>query len=146
MKKCSRFANDLYRAFALLVVLLLLIFSACSCADTSEPITLKDISVSDDSETVSFTVVNNTDEQWNYGTDYKVEKYVDNQWKELSFKPNIVFTSVSKIFPANSSEIIEHTLTSLSEPISAGKYRITKDFSDSEHKNTVSKSIEFTIE
>lgn len=76
---------------------------------------------------VTFTIVNNTDEEILYGTDYFLKRYENKEWINidtlmLGFRFNRGFYSI----PARSKIFIEFNWEGLYSPLSDGEYVISK--------------------
>lgn len=50
-----------------------------------------------------FTLSNNSDDEYTYGADYRIDKKVDNEWKELETEGTLAWNSIGYISKANIS-------------------------------------------
>lgn len=78
-------------------------------------------------EGVSLTIVNNTDEEVLYGTDYVINAYENSEWTSintlmLGFRFNRGFYSI----PAHSKVSVKFNWEGLYSPLSGGEYVISK--------------------
>lgn len=78
-------------------------------------------------DSVALTIVNNTDEEVLYGTDYFLKRYENNEWLNidtlmLGFRFNRGFYSI----PAHSKVSLDFNWEGLYSPLSDGEYAISK--------------------
>ncbi|WP_050179596.1 immunoglobulin-like domain-containing protein [Domibacillus robiginosus] len=78
------------------------------------------------------TLHNNSKKTFLYGREYLLEKNVNSTWHEVPFKERVGFTDEAYYLAPNETESETISFDIFSEKLSAGHYRIIKNFSDDE--------------
>lgn len=73
-----------------------------------------------------FTLSNNSDDEYTYGADYRIDKKVDNEWKELETEGTSAWNSIGYISKANISNEVNIDWTIGYGELKTGKYRLVK--------------------
>ena len=95
-------------------------------------------------EGLSLVITNHTSQQYTYGTEYRLEVCLDDQWYELPPEEDLYFTSLGVLLQPdgiNSENIAPDQYYS---PLPAGRYRIVKEFYGEDGEITA--AAEFSIE
>lgn len=126
------------------ILLTTLLFSGCSNKTLDAPnlkpsnITLEEMKqgnisvelekeIYSQNETISFTLKNNTDQEYYYGVDFTLEVQLDNNcWYEVPFDNQIAFIEIAKILSSNSTSIENIDLSLGFSSLDNGNYRIVK--------------------
>lgn len=89
---------------------------------------VKEKIITSSKESITLILENNTDNDYIYGVDFKLEMELDNCWYEVPFKTDSSFIEIGLILKANSKkeEVIE--LYNYFNDLPEGKYRIVKTF------------------
>lgn len=96
---------------------------------------------------MNLTIKNNTNNNYEYGEEYFIEKYVNKKWYKIKFKEEPSFNLILNIIKSNQtvSCVLSDEYINLLDP---GKYRIIKEFneeSDSKNSNIIYSSAIFEI-
>ncbi|AGF57242.1 hypothetical protein B0P06_004465 [Clostridium saccharoperbutylacetonicum] len=78
-------------------------------------------------------IVNNTNQEVEYGTMYEVDKFENNEWHPLAFADNTEFEMVGIVIPIQITGKENYKLSTLQDfkKLTAGKYRIVKEIDNS---------------
>ena len=119
-------------------------------SEEDQPVTMsiKDIT----NKGLSLTLINNTNNDYQYGASYSIEKKENDKWVPVKpIKEDCVFYMVAYDLKANQRVSMEYSWEMCYGKLPKGQYRINKDFSDitykaeSESGNKHFVSIEFVI-
>lgn len=96
---------------------------------------------------MNLTIKNNTNNNYEYGEEYFIEKYVNEKWYKIKFKEEPSFNLILNIIKSNQtvSCVLSDEYINL---LDTGKYRIIKEFNeerDSKNSNTIYSSATFEI-
>ncbi len=140
------------RRFALIATLVL---ASCGGGDTTEPTTPApepprsesrgvvlslDLESPHPGETLTLTVENNTRTRLEYGLMYRLERFVEGDWRWIN--RDAAFALILKIVEAGKREREDIKLPAHVEP---GRYRIVKSFTAPETGRKLEATVEFTV-
>lgn len=104
---------------------------------TEEVNTLGEVTLTVDGETasadgVTYTVVNGSEKDLNFGQDYSLQKEEKGKWYQLSPANPVAVTMELLWVPAGGTETMEINWDAAYGKLPAGHYRLVKNFSDDE--------------
>ncbi|MGP4079215.1 immunoglobulin-like domain-containing protein [Pseudalkalibacillus sp. R45] len=93
-------------------------------------------------EAVELEITNHGENEYTYGSQYTVEKYVDQSWSEIPFKDNVGFNMILYTLKPNNTNQQTIYLKLLDHQLDKGKYRIKKDFTKNKTNTTLTAEFE----
>jgi cell division protein FtsL len=93
------------------------------------------------SKGVSIIITNNNENEISYGEEFKIQKKIDGEWKNLEYLPNTVWNALAYITKGNSQTSKKLNIENYYGELESGIYRVVKQIGN----NTIY-SDEFEIE
>lgn len=90
------------------------------------PIELKVDENSITSKGAKFIITNTFDEEYHYGANYRIDKKINNEWKEVETKYPLAWNEIAYILRANSSNEINIDWSIGYGELETGEYRVAK--------------------
>lgn len=98
------------------------------------------------STSISITIINNNKKQLTYGDEFKIQKKVNGEWKDLEYIPNTIWNAMAYITEENSKTSKELDVEKYYGKLGNGTYRVVKPVFDGKDKDIDIYSAEFDIE
>lgn len=94
---------------------------------TDISVAMKDASYPAGVDTITMIITNQSENEYYYGVDYKIEKLEGTSWKEVPGVSDLAFIEIAVVLPANTSQNFDMDLSTLRKNMSAGNYRVIKN-------------------
>lgn len=79
---------------------------------------------------VSIIITNNNENELTYGEEFKIQKKVDGEWRDLNYLPNTIWNAMAYITKANSQTNKKLNIKNYYGELENGTYRVVKPVFD----------------
>lgn len=82
------------------------------------------------SKSISIIIINNNENELTYGEEFKIQKNVDGEWKNLDYLPNAIWNAMAYVTKGNSQTNKKLNIENYYGELENGTYRVVKPIFD----------------
>lgn len=96
-------------------------------------------------KSISIIITNNNENELSFSEEFKIQNKVNEEWKDLEYRPNVVWNAIAYIIKGNSQITKKLDIEFYYGELDSGIYRVVKSFSDGNSSNMDIYSNKFSI-